>query len=233
VGNLPPLDQTPAARFRTGPDRSRHTARVQLSGRSHGLVCGGNDIVGVVDQSAPCRLRERDHLIGGDLLGCRPPDAFVAGLALLDRDLGLPLRPHADDSRGSGKTRVVGCGISRDVRNVDGRDHAEMKGLDGVNEVDAAGELVGRGPSVLGGGGSRDRGADLAGCGDERGVGAAGWAGEFALAFGQAAPGHLVCLERRRQPLQQVAVDMAGCGGGFGDDACGAGDERLHARHPH
>jgi hypothetical protein len=26
---------------------------------------------------------------------------------------------------------------------------------------------------------------------------------------------------------------MARCGGGFGDDACGAGDKRLHARHPH
>ena len=31
--------------------------------------------------------------------------------------------------------------LRRDVGNVDGRDHAEMKGLDGVDEVDAAGEL--------------------------------------------------------------------------------------------
>ena len=57
---------------------------------------------------------------------------------------------------------------------------------------------------VLVGGGRRDRGADLAGCGNERGIGAAGWAGELAPAFGQTAPGNLVGLQRRRQPLDQT-----------------------------
>ena len=91
--NLPPFDRTLATRFRTGSDRSSGTARVELSGRSDGLFGGGDDILGEVDQSAPGRLWQWDHLIGGDLPGCGPPDAFVAGLALLDRDLGLPLRP--------------------------------------------------------------------------------------------------------------------------------------------
>ena len=90
--NLPPFDQTPARRFRTGSDRSSDTARVERTGRWDGLFRGGDDILGEVNQSAPGRLRQRDHLIGGDLPGCGPPDAFVAGLALLDRDLSLPLR---------------------------------------------------------------------------------------------------------------------------------------------
>jgi hypothetical protein len=52
------------------------------------------------------------------------------------------------------------------------------------------------------------------------------------LIFG-GSPSNLVGFQRRRQPLEQVAVDLTDCGGGFGDDACGAADERLHPRHPH
>ena len=81
-------------------------------------------------------------------------------------------------------------------------------------------------------GGRCDRGADFAGCADERGVGAAGWVGQLAPTFRHAIPRHLACLQRRRQPLDHVDVDMAFSGGGFGEDACGAGDECLHAGHP-
>jgi hypothetical protein len=61
-----------------------------LSGRGDSLVGGGDDIVGEVDQSTPGRLGQRDQLIGRDLAARRPDDAFVPGLAVLDRDLRLP-----------------------------------------------------------------------------------------------------------------------------------------------
>jgi hypothetical protein len=73
----------------------------------------------------------------------RPGDAFVAGLALLDCDLRLPLGSHADDARRSGEAGVVGLGAPDHVGDVDGGDHAEVKGLDRFRNVEAAGELVG------------------------------------------------------------------------------------------
>ena len=48
-------------------------------------------VIGEVDQSSAGWFWQRDQLIGRDLTACGPGDAFVAGLALLDRDLGLPL----------------------------------------------------------------------------------------------------------------------------------------------
>jgi len=51
------------------PDRSGDIAGVELSGRGDRLVCGGDDLVGQVDQSAPSWLRQRDQLIGRDLAG--------------------------------------------------------------------------------------------------------------------------------------------------------------------
>ena len=153
---------------------------MELGGRGDSVVCGGDDIVGEVDPSSAGWLWQRDQLIGRDLAGSGPDDAFVAGLALLDRDLGLSLGPHADDARRRGEAWVVGCGVPDDVGDVDRGDQAEVKDLDRFSEVDAASELVGRGPSGRVGGGGRDRGADLAGCTDQRDVGAAGWVGEFA-----------------------------------------------------
>ena len=138
-----------------------------MSGRGDGLIGGGDDIVGEVDQPAPGWLWQRDQLIGHDLATRGPGDAFIAGLTLLDCDLGLCLGPHADDARGSGEARMVRCGVSSDVGNVNGRHDAEMKGFDSVGEVDAVGELFGRRPSGLIGGGSGDRGTHLAGCHDE------------------------------------------------------------------
>jgi hypothetical protein len=63
-----------------------------LSARGDSLVGGGKDVVGKVDQSAPGWFRQRDQLVGRKFAACGPGDAFVAGLALLDCDLGLPLR---------------------------------------------------------------------------------------------------------------------------------------------
>jgi hypothetical protein len=65
---------------------------------------------------------------------------------------------------GSGRAPVVGDGVPDDIDNVDGGDHAEMKGLDRLREVDAGGELVGCCPSGLVGGDRRNRGANFAGC---------------------------------------------------------------------
>jgi hypothetical protein len=113
-----------------------------------------------------------------------------------------------DDARRSGQTWVIGRGVPDDVGDVDGGDHAEMKGLDRVGKVEAAGELLGCGPSGRVGGGGRD-GADLAGCADQRRVGAAGWAGEFAPTFRRPAPRHLVGPQRRHQSLENIAVEMA------------------------
>ena len=131
----------------------------------------------------------------------------------------------------AGATRpgVVGRGVADEVGDLNRGDHAEVKGLDRFGEVEAAGELVGCGPSGRVGGGGRDRGADLAGCSDQRRVGTAGWAGEFTPAFRRPAPCHLVGVQCRRQSLENIAVDMALSGGGFGDDVRGAGDGCLHA----
>jgi hypothetical protein len=67
-------------------------------------------------------------------------------------------------------------------------------------------------------------GRDFAGCGDERGGGVAGWAGEFAPAFGQTAPGDLVGLQRWHQSLEKVAVDVSSSRGGLSQDARAACD---------
>ena len=61
-----------------------------MGGRSENLVGGGDDVVGDVDQSMPGWLQQRDQLIGRDVMGRGPGDAFVACLALLDRDFGFP-----------------------------------------------------------------------------------------------------------------------------------------------
>jgi hypothetical protein len=61
-----------------------------LGGRRDSPVCGGDDLVGEVDQSASGRLWQRDQSIGSDLAARGPGDAFVARLTLLDRDLGSP-----------------------------------------------------------------------------------------------------------------------------------------------
>src|SRR5215207_2344558 len=167
--DLEGLSGKPAVRFVTGSVCSLDIAGVEWSGRGDSPVGGGDEVVGEVDQSAPGWLWERDQLIGRDLAARGPGDAFVAGLALLDRDLGLPLGSHADDARRSGQTWVIGRGVPDDVGDVDGGDHAEMKGLDRVGKVEAAGELVGCGPSGRVSGGGCDRGADLAGGGDQRG----------------------------------------------------------------
>jgi hypothetical protein len=133
---------TPAVRFVTG-SVCLDIAGMELSGRGDSVVGGGDDVVGEVDQSAPGWLWQRDQLIGRDLAARGAGDALVAGLALLDRDLGLPLGSHADDARRSGQAWVIGRGVPDDVGDVDGGGHAEVKGLDRVGEVEAAGELVG------------------------------------------------------------------------------------------
>ena len=113
----------------TGSDWSPNIAWVELGGRGNSVVGGGDDVIGEVDQSAPSGLRQRDQLIGRDLTARGPGDAFIAGLALLDRDLGLPLGPHPDDPGGSGKAGMVGCGVTDEVGDLDRCHHAEMKGL--------------------------------------------------------------------------------------------------------
>jgi len=96
------------------------------------------------------------------------------------------------------QARMLRRGVADDVADVDGRDYGEMKRLDRPGKVDADSELFGCGPSGLVGGGRRDDGADFTRCRNERGVGAAGWAGELAAASGRTAPGNLVALKRRR-----------------------------------
>ena len=140
------LPRAPSRRLRRLCSLHR-VAGVELSGCGDSVVGGGDDVVGEVDQSAPGWLWQRDQLIGRDLAARGPGDAFVAGLVLLDGDLGLPLGSHADDARRSGQAWVVGRGVAEDVGDVDGGDHAEVKGLDGVGKVEAAGELIGCGPS--------------------------------------------------------------------------------------
>jgi hypothetical protein len=165
-----------------------------LCSRGDSLVGGGDYVVGEVDQSTPGRLRQRNQLVGGDLAGRGPADTLKSGLALLNRDLRLTLRPHADGPRGSSQARMIRRGVADDVADVDGRNHGQMKRLDRPGKVETDSELFGCGPCRLVGGGRRDRGADFARSRDQRGVGAAGWAGELAPAFGRAAPGNLVAL---------------------------------------
>src|SRR5215213_4461357 len=116
--DLEGLSGTPAVRFVTGSVCSLDIAGVELSGCGDSVVGRGDDIVGEVDQSSPGRLWQRDQLIGRNLAARGPGHAFIAGLALLDRDLGLPLGPHADDARRSGQTWVIGRGVPDDVGHV-------------------------------------------------------------------------------------------------------------------
>jgi hypothetical protein len=143
AGDLEGLGGTPALRFMTGSVWPLDIAGTELGARGDSVVGGGDDIVGQVDQSSPGWLWQRDQLIGRDLAARGPGDAFVAGLALLDRDLGLSLGSHADEARRSREAWVVGRGVADDVGDVDRGDHAEVKGLDRFWEVEAAGELVG------------------------------------------------------------------------------------------
>src|SRR5829696_8376216 len=100
---------------------------MKLSGHGDSPVGGGDDVVGEIDQSAPGWLWQRDQLIGRDLAAGGPGDAFISGLALLDRYLGLPLGPHADDARRSGQTWVIGSGVPDDVGDLQRCKDAEVK----------------------------------------------------------------------------------------------------------
>jgi len=161
VGDQMQLDGTPEMRSLTGPGWSGDIDGVKLIDRGDSLVGGGNYVVGKVDQSAPGWFRQRDQLVGRKLAAGGPGDAFVSGLALLDCDLGLPLKSHADDARGSGQTWVVGRGVADDVGDLDRGDHAELKGLDDVGKVETAGELVWCRPSSSTRGGRRDSSPDF------------------------------------------------------------------------
>jgi hypothetical protein len=130
AGDLEGLGGTPAVRFVTGSVCSLDSAGVELSTRGDGMVGSGDDIGGEVDQSAPGWHWQRDQLIGRDLAARGPDDAFVAGLALLDRDLGLALGPHADDARRSGQTWGVGRSVADDIGDIQRSNDAEMKTLD-------------------------------------------------------------------------------------------------------
>jgi hypothetical protein len=95
---------------------------------------------------------------------------------------------------------------------------------------EAAGELVWCGPSSLIRGGRCDISTDFAGCADERRIGAASWAGQLA-------PNAWPC-DSTPSGLLPATAPPAGSrrrpafsGGGFGQDAWGAGDQCLHAGH--
>jgi hypothetical protein len=92
------LDGTLAVGFMARSGCCLDMAGVELGGRGDSVVGGGDDVVGEVDQSSPGWLWQRDQLIGGDLAAGGPGYAFVAGLALLDRDLGFALGSHADEA---------------------------------------------------------------------------------------------------------------------------------------
>src|SRR5215212_2711278 len=126
--DLEGLSGTPAVRLVTGSVCSLDIAGVELSGHGDSPVGGGDEVVGAIDQSAPDWLWQRDQLICRDLAARGPGDAFVAGLALLDRDLGLSLGSHADEARRSGQTWVIGRRVADDVGDVGGGDHVEVKG---------------------------------------------------------------------------------------------------------
>src|SRR4029453_10980480 len=138
---------------------------VDLGGRGDSPVCGGDDLISKVDQSASGRLWQRDHSIGSDLAARGPGDAFVARLTLLDRNLSLALGSHSDDACRCGKAGVVGS-VADDVGDVDRGHHAEMKAPARGGEGDATGQLGEGAPAALVAGSRSDRGAELAGCAD-------------------------------------------------------------------
>jgi len=119
-----------AVRCMIGFHCSRELVGVDLGGRGDSAVCAGDNLIGEIDQSTPCWLWQRDQLIGRDLTWRGLRDAFVARLALLDREFRFPLGSHADDARGSDQARVVDGGVSDHIDDVERGDRAEIKGLD-------------------------------------------------------------------------------------------------------
>ena len=81
-----------------------------MSGRGDSPVCAGDNLIGEIDQSTPGWLWQRDQLIGRDLTWRRPRDAFVARLALLDREFRAT-RLHSSGSflKQSNATIIVGA----------------------------------------------------------------------------------------------------------------------------
>ena len=188
--------------------RSREVAGVDLGGRGDSPVCGGDDLVGEVDQSASGRLWQRDSPIGSDLAARGPGDAFVARLTLLDRDLGLALGSHSDDARGSGKAGVVGRSVADDVGDVDRCHHAEMKALTAAGRLTrvASWSGVAQPPWLLAAAAIAERSS----------LAAPTNAGSVRLAGLVSSPQRFAALlqatwlaSRRSQPLHHIVVDMA------------------------
>jgi hypothetical protein len=151
----------------------------EVSGCSHGLVGRSGDIGGCVDKAAAGWFGERDDLVGRDLMWGHPPHSFKPGFALFDGDLGFALGSHGDHPGRSSQTRVISSDLTGDIGQLDGGNHAVVKGRGGCRQINPAGDLVRGGPAGLVADCRADGGPKLAGRLNQGRIGAAGRCGEF------------------------------------------------------
>jgi hypothetical protein len=160
-------------------DARRRFGRPEVSGYCHGLVGRRSDIGGGVDQAAAGRFRDRDDLVGGELMWSHPPHSLKPGLALFDGDLGFALGSHGDHPGRSNQTRMISCDLTGDVCQLDAGKQIAVEGRCGCRQINTTGDLIRCRPAGLVGNCCADGGPKLASRLHQRWIGAAGRRGEL------------------------------------------------------
>ena len=139
-------------------------------------VAAGDHIVGEIDESTASWFGKGDHLVGRDLAWTGPGLAVVCGDALLSCDFSFSLGAHGDHARRSSQCWICGGYLARKVRDIHRTNHAEMEAFQRPLQINAASDLIWRGPTSCSARGCRHRRSNLAG------GPAQGWVGMAVLA---------------------------------------------------